>query len=65
MSTDEVLGMLAELCISLATHELIGPSVLVPVAIESTPIDHRRANGFRPDPLSSNHGGTRSVEHNA
>jgi hypothetical protein len=66
MSADELLAMLAELCISLATHELHGPSILVPVAFESTPpIDYRRANGFRPDPLSPNHGSTRSVEHHA
>ena len=66
VSTDELLAMLAELCISLATHELRGPSVLVPVAFESTqPSDHRRANGFRPDPLSPNRGSAGSIEPNA
>ena len=66
VSADELLAMLAELCISLATHELRGPSVLVPVAFESTqPSDHRRANGFQPDPLSPNRGSAGSIEHSA
>lgn len=54
VSADELLAMLAELCIGLATHELKGPSVLIPVKFETTqPVDLWRANGLPPDPLAT------------
>jgi hypothetical protein len=63
LSADELLAMLAELCIGLATHELNGPSVLVPVAFEpAQPTDLGRTNGFRPDPLAHHVNNIRSAE---
>lgn len=53
LSTDELLAVLAEQCIGLATQQSGGPSVLVPIEIEpAQPAEVRHLTALRPDPLA-------------
>ena len=60
LSTDELLGVLAEQCISVLTRE--SPSVLIPIELEPVHSDRRRPMPLRPDPLSPNANGSAAVD---
>ena len=61
LSTDELLAVLAEQCIGLATQQ--SASVLVPIDFEpAQPSDVRRLSALRPDPLAPDANGAAQRE---
>lgn len=61
LSTDELLAVLAEQCIGLATQLSGGPSALVPIELESAQQQEaKRLNPLHPDPLAPRPNGSRS-----
>lgn len=63
LSIDELLAVLAEACIGVATHQRGGPTVLVPIELAPVQPASRNITTLRSDPLTTHPNGAKTSDH--